>query len=133
MKKVFLPPKEKSRLAEWRTLKNLTQRDLADRAGLSRVAVARIENGIVVPRRSNLIKIAAALGIALSDLDNKPVEGTYVTKDVAEKGFVGQHIPSLTEGKEKGLMVYEAYELIRKADNKQLYKILSYLRSLLSN
>lgn len=133
MKKDFLPPKEKSNLAEWRMLKGLTQKDLADRAGLTRVAVARIENGVVVPRRNNLIKIAAALGIALSDLDKRPADITSPQKGIVERQLENHSIPASTEGKEKGLMVYEAYELIRKATNNQLNIILSYLRSLLSN
>lgn len=47
---------------------NLTQEKLADRAGIDRQAVNRIEQGHSSPKVDNLIRIAAALDVPLSRL-----------------------------------------------------------------
>ena len=46
----------------------LSQAELADRAGISRVSVVRIENGDAEPYPSTTRKLAAALGVAPADL-----------------------------------------------------------------
>ena len=46
----------------------LTQRQLADRTGLSEHGVARIDRGEGEPRRSSALVLAAALGCRPSDL-----------------------------------------------------------------
>jgi transcriptional regulator with XRE-family HTH domain len=47
---------------------NLTQESLAEQAGMDRQAVNRIEQGHASPLLDNLIRIAAALDVPLSDL-----------------------------------------------------------------
>ncbi|MBW5420249.1 helix-turn-helix domain-containing protein [Streptomyces sp. BG9H] len=47
---------------------NLTQERLAERAGMERQAVNRIEQGHSSPVLDNLIRIADALGVQLRDL-----------------------------------------------------------------
>jgi transcriptional regulator with XRE-family HTH domain len=51
-----------------RMQRELTQRELAERAGLSIDRVARYENGSVDPPFSALLLIAKALGVKVSDL-----------------------------------------------------------------
>jgi len=46
----------------------LTQQELADKAGLTQTTVARIERDAVEPEVRTLRKLAAALGVSISDL-----------------------------------------------------------------
>ena len=55
-------------LARLRLGREWTQRRLAERAGLSRAAVGRIERGRVTPRTETLEALASALGVGLGDL-----------------------------------------------------------------
>ncbi len=52
-------------LAASRKAQKMTQADLADRAGLSRMAVQRTETGDVDPRFSTLAEMARVLGMEL--------------------------------------------------------------------
>lgn len=45
-----------------------SQEKLAEKAGLSTVFISRIERGIESPSVDNLLKIAKALGVRVSDL-----------------------------------------------------------------
>lgn len=60
--------KQHGRLYELRMQQNLSQNELADRAGISRNTIMRIENGDSIPNISTYQKICAALHIDLSDL-----------------------------------------------------------------
>jgi len=51
-------------LRQIRERKALSQRDLAQRAGVGEATISRIEQGRVRPRPSTLRKLAAALGVA---------------------------------------------------------------------
>ena len=55
-------------LARLRLDKDLTQEDLAVEAGLSRMALGRIERGAVVPRAKTLYALAKALAVPVSEL-----------------------------------------------------------------
>ena len=55
-------------IARLRLDRQLTQEELARKAGLSRVALGKIERGIVVPRARTLTAIGKALGVPLGDL-----------------------------------------------------------------
>ncbi len=55
-------------LARLRLDKDLTQEGLALRAGLSRVALGRIERGAVLPRAKTLHALATALAVPVGDL-----------------------------------------------------------------
>ncbi|MFN0073041.1 MAG: helix-turn-helix domain-containing protein [Chloroflexota bacterium] len=57
-----------TRLKAVRELKALSQQELADHAGLSRVAVTRIENGDSEPHPRTVRKLAAVLGVEPSAL-----------------------------------------------------------------
>ena len=62
---------ELARTKEWRESRGLTQRELAAKAGVGEVTVARIETGAsVTPPTAR--KIAEALGVAVADLLERP-------------------------------------------------------------
>ncbi|MBU0676174.1 MAG: helix-turn-helix domain-containing protein [Proteobacteria bacterium] len=52
----------------WRGYFKLTQKELAEKAGMKQSALARLENGNSNPRKATLKKIAEALGIELDQL-----------------------------------------------------------------
>jgi len=55
-------------LKHWRHVRGLSQRALAERAGITYVHVARLELGQSDPRLSTLVKLAEALKVSLVDL-----------------------------------------------------------------
>lgn len=71
------------RVKELREDAGLTQRDLADLAGLSHVTVNHIENGKTPPRPRTLRKIAEALDVRVRDL--REDRSTYL--------IAGQRVP----------------------------------------
>ncbi len=56
------------RLKRQRTLRALTQAELADRAGVTTATVARIERDEIEPRMTTLRKLAAALEVDPAEL-----------------------------------------------------------------
>lgn len=58
---------------EWREARGLSQRALAERAGVGYVLVARLELGQTDPRLSTLRRLAEALNVTVGGLvDGKP-------------------------------------------------------------
>lgn len=55
-------------LQRLRTAKDLSQSDLAEKAGISRVAYRNIEAGGAIPRTATLSNLASALGVKIPDL-----------------------------------------------------------------
>jgi putative transcriptional regulator len=51
-----------------RAMKNLTQAELADRAGITRVSVNAIEGGRMVPSVLLALRLASVLGVTVEDL-----------------------------------------------------------------
>jgi len=51
-----------SLVRHWRTVKGLTQKQLADKIGTQQESIARLEAGKYAPSLSLLIKVATALG-----------------------------------------------------------------------
>lgn len=56
------------RLRMWRERRALTQQELADKAGITRVALQRIESGLAEPRPPTVRRLAEALRVELDDL-----------------------------------------------------------------
>lgn len=56
------------RIREWRAKRKLSQRELAERSGVSREYIARIELGQHDPTVSTLEKLAKALGVKAARL-----------------------------------------------------------------
>jgi transcriptional regulator with XRE-family HTH domain len=54
----------------------LTQAEVAERAGLKQESIARLENGNVVPRLDTVFKVAHALGMKLTAVDQHDEEAT---------------------------------------------------------
>ena len=61
-------------VARLRLARQLTQEQLAARAGISRVALGKIERGAVVPRARTLADLAVALAVPVGELVT-PVRG----------------------------------------------------------
>jgi transcriptional regulator with XRE-family HTH domain len=62
-------------LKAWRTGRALSQRALAERAGMPYPMVARLELGATDPRLSTLERLAEALGVTVGDLvDGSPTK-----------------------------------------------------------
>jgi transcriptional regulator with XRE-family HTH domain len=57
-----------SKLADIRYKRGITQRQLADKAKINFVTIARIESGIFDPRLSTLRALAKALKVKIADL-----------------------------------------------------------------
>lgn len=57
-----------SLIAAWRKYKNLSQKDLADKLGITQPAMAQIEKPGAKPQRKTLQKVAAALGLSVQQL-----------------------------------------------------------------
>lgn len=57
-----------ARIRDARIHVNLSQEKLADRAGMDRQAINRIEQGHQSPILDNLLRIADALGVPLAEL-----------------------------------------------------------------
>ncbi len=56
----------------WREIRGLSQRALAERAGMPYPMIARLELGQTDPRLSTLVRLAEALEIRLVDLFTEP-------------------------------------------------------------
>lgn len=59
-------------VARFRLDQNLSQQDLADKVGVSRLALGKIERGEVEPRSKTLNALASALDVSLEDLLTTP-------------------------------------------------------------
>ena len=59
-----------SLLRAWREYFNLTQKELASRAGISQPAIARLEKPDANPRIATLKKLAAAMDISIEQLSD---------------------------------------------------------------
>lgn len=70
-------------VARLRLDRQLTQEGLAEKAGISRVALGKIERGAVIPRAATLAGLANALDVALSELVTpvRPLEGVRFRAD----------------------------------------------------
>ena len=55
-------------VARLRLDRQLTQEQLAERAGVSRMALGKIERGVVVPRAGTLAALAKALAVPVGEL-----------------------------------------------------------------
>lgn len=61
-------PTVRNTLRVQRALRDLTQADLAELAGITRVSVNAIEGGRMIPSVLLALKLARALGVAVDDL-----------------------------------------------------------------
>ena len=55
-------------LVKYRRVAQLSQEELADRAGIHRTYVSQIERGLKMPTLAILVKISAALSVKPSDI-----------------------------------------------------------------
>lgn len=62
----------------------MTQRDLAEKSGISQQAIIKIEGGKVTPKESTLEAFAAAMGITRLALDYPPRPREHRTEELFE-------------------------------------------------
>ncbi len=74
----------------------LTQKDLAERTGLTQSAVSHYIKGDRVPRGDNLFKIAAALWVSVDDLTSSNVNNSVIYELVSLKRRLSQLADVLT-------------------------------------
>lgn len=67
-------PAVRNTLRLQRALRELTQADLAERAGVTRASVNAIEGGRMVPSIFLALKLARALGLSVDELFSLPEE-----------------------------------------------------------
>ena len=70
-----------ARIRGWRDARGWNQQDLADRAGVARSTLSKIENGLLSPTFEVLLKLARGFGADLSDLvqsETPPLSGRMV-------------------------------------------------------
>jgi putative transcriptional regulator len=75
-------------LARWRLVRDLTQAQLAERAGVGRVTIARIEGGGGDPRVATARRLAAALDAAFEDIwtdDGEPSAALLAAERAARR------------------------------------------------
>lgn len=79
------------RVRRWRLKRNLSQRVLADLAGLSQGYIAQIEAGTApLDKRSTQLALAKALQVSLADLTGQPYDPTTL-----EHATAARHLPAL--------------------------------------
>lgn len=66
------------RIKEICKVKGISQKDLAERCGVSAVTLSRIASGQQMPSIETLAKIAAALGVEISAMFAAPAEGVII-------------------------------------------------------
>jgi transcriptional regulator with XRE-family HTH domain len=76
------------KLREWRIQKVLTQKELAERAGVAEITVAAIERGVQLPSPRTSRKLAEALGIEPTQIEEvqQAIERQLSKKDLARIG-----------------------------------------------
>lgn len=75
-----------ARIRQWRDERSWTQQELADRAGLARSTLSKIENGLLSPTFEVLLKLARGFETELSDLvrtESQPLSGRMVIERAA--------------------------------------------------
>lgn len=73
------------RLKKYRKEKRMTQKDVADRAGVTVTSVSRWENGEREPTFRDVEKIAEALGVTMEELTREQKRGTGIRKIIDGK------------------------------------------------
>ncbi len=73
------------KLYEWRLRRVLTQKDLAAKAGLATITVAAIERGVQLPTMGTARKLANALEIEPTEIDEvqQAIERSLAKKEPA--------------------------------------------------
>ena len=107
-----------------RSIKKLSQQELAKKVGVDRSTISRIENGTIETTIDNAIKIAEALNVSLYDLIGYDIK----TMELPPKKTHEQYKQIL---KDKGLM--DENENINEEDFNKLMKIANMIQDLEKN
>jgi transcriptional regulator with XRE-family HTH domain len=81
-----------ARIRRWRDARGWNQQDLADRAGVARSTLSKIENGLLSPTFEVLLKLARGFGVDLSELvqsESPALSGRMV---IERAGALGEEV-----------------------------------------
>lgn len=115
------PPKEIGPIALWRLHRGLSQEELAKRAGLTRVALVRIETGKARARALTLNKLAVALDIERSRLEAGPPSPFASGVFPDRSGLAGD---------DRHRLIVEGLSLMLRADSGNLSRMIEFMRKL---
>ncbi len=73
--------KAENHIRYWRDQRGISQADLAEKSGIHRVSIARIESGTQAASFSTMSSIASALGVTLEELKSGPRESIQTAPD----------------------------------------------------
>ena len=93
------------RIKRFREFKGMTQQTLAERCSVSTSCVSRWETNLLVPKRSNQVKIAAALGIRVDDL--------YLASEI--------ELPA-------NIVIQEVVKILSEMDTQEQQHVLEYIQ-----
>lgn len=92
-----------------RNSRNMSQRQLAERAGIPRSTITHIESGAGNPSLANLAKLSAALGVGIEELLAQPRSGarlvTAAELPVEQRGNGRMQVADLLPERVKGLEI----------------------------
>jgi transcriptional regulator with XRE-family HTH domain len=102
-------------LREWRRVRGWTQEQLAERAGVDRPRVAKLESGkSQAPRRGTIHKLANAFGISTEELLDGPPNAGYVDGFLARLS-VEMHDHGLSDNRKIALALRELATTLERA------------------
>jgi transcriptional regulator with XRE-family HTH domain len=103
------------RVARWRDIAGMTQRQLADAVGVTREYISMIENGKrAITKRSLLHDLAAALGVGVTDLTGQPV--TPITPAERAMYILAPALRQALDGPDEPVQPRPAEQLAKLAD-----------------
>jgi transcriptional regulator with XRE-family HTH domain len=73
------------RLKQLRTASGLSQTELADRAGMNRFGIAKLEQGVREPSWGTALRLAKALGVSVAEFATKDEITAGATRSNAKK------------------------------------------------
>ncbi len=97
-------------LRHWRTLRGLSQLDLALAAGVSARHVSFLETGPAQPSRDMVLRLGATLNVALRD-QNELLRAAGFPDAFAESGLEGELPPGVTQAIDRMLAQHEPFPM----------------------
>lgn len=115
--------------------KALTQKQLADKCGISEITVRRYERGEIIPTLKTLGKIAKALDIHIKELidENYVLNYEYDTEEKVVKSFRNLLKAVRKESIVKDLSDFDIYKVVSSEDFKDYLTYLLHKKTSISN
>lgn len=112
-----------NKIREYRLLKGMTQKELAEKIGMGDTTIANYEKGIRAPKRNKIFKIASVLGFSVDDFfpDQTTNQKTNTSKITPIQPEITQIYNSLSQDSKSKLLKYA--KLLQEADNIEYYEV----------